>query len=91
MVQELYTTKNAIIDKNGDFEALFSRYMGRSFIFSRIDEEYKAKRKACAHAFYKEKLVKMLETIKDKIGLYCEKWTAEIEASGDGSTTIDMA
>lgn len=65
--------------------------MGKSFIFSRSDEVYKAKRKACAHAFYKEKLVKMLESIKDKMELYCEKWSAEIEASEDGSTTIDIS
>ena len=45
--------------------------MGKSFIFSKADQEWKAKRKACAHAFYKEKLMKMMETIKDKVELYC--------------------
>jgi len=50
---------------------VFSKFMGESFLFSRADEVWKAKRKACAHAFYKERLVHMLEVLKDKMTEHC--------------------
>ena len=79
VAQDLYTTKNAIYDKSGAFEAIFSNLMGRSFIFSKADEHWKAKRKACAHAFYKSRLVNMLEILKDKIEADLNEWKAQIE------------
>ena len=74
MAFEFYTAKNAIFDKTGAFEAAFSPIMKHSFLFSRADEGWKAKRKACAHAFYKNRMVQMLETLKDKISERCEEW-----------------
>lgn len=72
----MFTSKNAIFDKNGTFEAITANLLGHSFLFSKADEKWKAKRKACAHAFYKDKLVRMLETLKDKIEFYCDEWMA---------------
>ena len=65
VVQDMIVTKNAQIDKTGEFEAVFSNIFGRSFVFSKTDEHWKAKRKACAHAFYKDRLVHMLEVLKE--------------------------
>ena len=41
--------------------------LGNSFLFSKGDAVWKAKRKACAHAFYKDQLKVMMEVLKDKI------------------------
>ena len=76
IAQDLYTTKNMFYDKTGSFEAIFSNLLGRSFLFSEADEHWKAKRKACAHAFYKSRLVNMLETLKDKIEASINEWKA---------------
>jgi len=38
--------------------------LGHSFLTSKGDDLWKAKRKACAHAFYKDKLEAMLEVLK---------------------------
>ena len=91
MVQDLWVRKNSIFDKTGMWEGLFSKLLGNSFLFSRADEVWKAKRKACAHAFYKERMVHMLEVLKDKLDDDCKRWTAEIAASSDGTTVIDIS
>jgi len=67
MVKDLFGAKNSITDKDGMMETMFKDSIGESFVFSRGDESWKAKRKACAHAFYKERLILMLETLKGKI------------------------
>lgn len=64
--------------------------MGNSFVFSKIDAGWKAKRKACAHAFYKERLVHMLDILKDKLAERCETWLAQIKASPNSVTQIDI-
>jgi hypothetical protein len=65
VIQDLYTNKNNFIDKMGDSEVIFQDLLGKSFLFSQGDDLWKAKRKACSHAFYKDKLVVMLEVLKD--------------------------
>ena len=52
--------------------------VGEAFVFSKGDELWKAKRQACAHAFYKERLVHMLEVMKGKLDDICDKWMSEI-------------
>ena len=89
MVQELLVTKNALYDKTGFLEGVFSKLMGHSFLFSKATESWKAKRKACAHAFYKERLVHMVEVLKDKLADSCFNWLDQIEKHG--STEVDIA
>lgn len=60
-------TKNSLIDKTGIFEAIFKGFFRNSFVFSKNDERWKAKRKATAHAFYKDKTVHMLDTLRDYV------------------------
>ena len=74
MAQDLWVKKNAIFDKTGNFEGIFSKALGSSFLFSKADEVWKAKRKACAHAFYKERLAVMVEILKDKLEADCLSW-----------------
>jgi hypothetical protein len=39
--------------------------LGDSFFFSKGDEIWKLKRKACAPGFYKDKLLSLIEAMKD--------------------------
>ena len=63
----MYGVKNSLIDKTGKFEAVFKNLFGNSFVFSKGDDIWKEKRRASSHAFYKERLVHMLEALKDKV------------------------
>ena len=58
IVQDLFGSKNALFDKTSLMEAIFKSMIGHSFVFSKADEQWKAKRKASSHAFYKDKLIK---------------------------------
>ena len=91
IVQDIFVGKNAMLDKDPESLIMFEDIIGQSFLFGHNDEAWKEKRKACAHAFYKERLVFMLETLKDKSMETFGKWLDEISASGKGSTQIDMA
>ena len=71
-------------------ETMFRDSIGESFVFSKGDESWKAKRKACAHAFYKERLVLMLETLKLKINEPAIEWLNKIRDSESKSVEIDM-
>ena len=54
-------TKNDLLDKSGEMDTVFKKFLGHSFLLSKGDAMWKAKRKACAHAFYKDRLDKMME------------------------------
>jgi 3-deoxy-D-arabino-heptulosonate 7-phosphate (DAHP) synthase len=64
--------------------------LGNSFLFSPTDAVWYAKRKACAHAFYKDQLKIMMEVLKDKVEDSCEEWNKGIESSPDKSHEIDI-
>ena len=52
---------------------------------------WKAKRKACSHAFYKDRLEHMLDTLKVKLMAEFEEWNRQIDASSNKSFEINMA
>ena len=60
IVQELFTKHNTILDKHDLTGAIFKFILGNSFVFSVANAHWKEKRKACAHAFYKDRLSKQL-------------------------------
>ena len=63
-----------------------------SFLLSKGDQVWKEKRKATAHAFYKERMIHMLECLKDKISARCEKWASEAELNKEGKfATVDIS
>lgn len=64
IIQDMLVTKNALIDKTGIFEGIFKNFYLNAFVFAKNDERWKAKRKATAHAFYKDKTVHMLDVLK---------------------------
>ena len=90
-VQELLVTKNSIYDKTGIMAGPWSKIIGGAFFFNRVDEVWKAKRKACSHAFYKERLVHMIEVFKDKMELSCSKWQREIAEKGHADIDLHQA
>lgn len=90
MVQELFTTRNLLTDKTTQNEVFLKDLLGNSFLFSKADELWKSKRKASAHAFYKERLNIMMEVFKSKVEFYFNKWNKEIEASPNKSYKIDI-
>ena len=91
VIQDMIVTKNAQIDKTGAMKGVFQTLYGDSFVFSKTDDTWKKKRKATAHAFYKDRLVHMLDAFKDILIEQIETWNAEIDASEDGSTEIDLS
>ena len=64
--------------------------MGRSFIMSKGDEVWKKTRQACAHAFYKDRMEKMCEVLKEKLAIKIAKWNTQICQSEDGKSVIDL-
>mmetsp|Transcript_33780 Transcript_33780/g.41757 ORF Transcript_33780/g.41757 Transcript_33780/m.41757 type:complete len:83 (+) Transcript_33780:377-625(+) len=82
----MLVTKNAQIDKTGAFEGIFKNFFGNSFLFSKSDQRWKDKRKGVAHAFYKDKLVVMLDNLKEYVLRAQSKWLEQIKASPDGKT-----
>ena len=60
------------------------------FVFQVGDESWKKKRTACAHAFYKDRLAKMMDVMKDKLNAWIDKRNAEIDANPDNETVVDI-
>ena len=65
--------------------------MGKAFIFSKTDDMWKAKRKGIAHTFFKDKLIVMLDKLKEYAQEQQQKWLNEIRSSKDGTTKIDIS
>lgn len=57
--------------------------MGDPLLVCATNDLWKQKRKACSHAFYKERMTMMLETLKDLCMEMVEKITDEIESSAE--------
>ena len=69
---------------------MYKDILGNSFLFSPGDATWKAKRQACAHAFYKDRLMIMTEVLREKIEAVLQKWIKAIESSEDKSYLIDI-
>ena len=57
--------------------------LGNSLLFSKSDAIWKAKRKAIAHAFYKDRLAKMLDVLKTETMVSIKSWLAKISTDGE--------
>ena len=80
-----------MMDKTRLFGCTMKNFFGNSLLFSKADDVWKAKRKGLGHAFYKDKLIVLLETLKDYMLKECDQWKAEIQASPNSTTTMDMS
>jgi len=61
---------------------------GNGFLFALSDATWAAKRKATAHAFYKDRLAQMFEILKDKLCEAIHRWQQQMT---EGTTEIDIA
>jgi hypothetical protein len=64
MLDEIYIAKNKYFDKVDTVKTLLYHLMGDSILLSESTEAWSNKRKALSHAFYKDKLIGILETVK---------------------------
>ena len=64
---------------------------GDSFIFSKSTQNWRAKRKSCSNAFYKEKLTGMIESFRDLLEETFGRWERAITTSAEGALVIDIA
>lgn len=86
----MMVSKNNLIDKSGDMASSWKNYLGDSFLFSQGDEKWQRKRKGLAHAFFKDRLIVMLEKFKDYTSQAQERWLDKINESERGFAKIDM-
>ena len=91
MLAELYTTKVNNWDKGGLLLEVSAPLLGDSFLFSKADAVWKAKRQACSHAFYKDKLVGMVEVMKEILDKRFTLYIKEIEENEQKKHTIDIS
>lgn len=62
---DIYLTKNKYFDKDPIGRVQFSSLFGDSIVLAKSDELWSRKRKILSSAFYKEKLVRMTDVIRD--------------------------
>ena len=91
IVQNMYATKNAQIDKSRIIEGFFQNLFGKSFIFAVTDDKWKQKRKGLGHAFYKDKLIVLLDSLKVYMHEAQKGWLDQIRTSSSSSVQIDMS
>lgn len=82
IAQDVFVGKNALTDKSIDSFLMFKDVIGNSFIFGLNDETWKKKRKAMSHAFYRDRLQHMLETLKTVLLETFASWMEKVEKNG---------
>jgi cytochrome P450 len=61
---DIYVTKNKFFDKDPISKIQFGSLFGDSIVLSSSNEEWSKKRKILSSAFYKDKLLRMTDTIR---------------------------
>ena len=64
---DVYVNKNKLFDKDPLSRIQFGSLFGDSIVLAASDEIWSKKRKILSSAFYKEKLIRMTEVIKDLV------------------------
>ena len=68
VVEAMYTTKNKYFDKHPLIKDLSYALTGDSILFAETTPDWKASRKALTPAFYKGKLVYLMDIAKQAMG-----------------------
>ena len=74
MVRELMTSKNLAWDKDWKITYAFGSLLSQSFLFSPADSHWKKMKKASSHAFYRDRLRIMIESIKTLVSTQSLQW-----------------
>lgn len=88
-VQELYTTHNKIFDKHPIIKDLTMSLTGKSILFAETDDVWRKRRTALGPAFYKGKLIEMIELAKDCMKGTLDRWIKKCEENG-GTAKVDL-
>ena len=91
VMSDIFNKHNKKIDKVDEIAKMFEPLLGSSLLFGPTDEDWRQKRKACAHAFYKDRLKHMLEVLKGQINQRIIIWKSKIEQSDSGETQTNIA
>ena len=67
IAEAMYTTKNKYFDKHPIMRNLMYVLTGDSILLSTTSTEWRARRKAISPAFYKGKLIKMVEIARQSV------------------------
>ena len=65
VTNDLFNKHKKLTDKVPDFENFFKQFLGKSLFGIRNDDDWRAKRKAVAHGFYKDRIKHMIECLKE--------------------------
>jgi len=90
VANDIFNKHNKLTDKISETANVFGPLLGDSIIGAKSDEDWRRKRKATAHGFYKDRLKHMVEVLKEQVNTKVAIWKSEISKNG-GSTQIDIA
>ena len=88
IVEAMYTTKNKYFDKHPLIKDLAFVLTGESILFTKTTENWKTSRKAISPAFYKGKLIQMMDIAKGAMRKTHKRFEALVPEGG--KTTIDL-
>lgn len=74
MMNELYQTKNKIFDKHPLVRNCMKPLLGDTIIFAETTDDWSQRRKSLSTIFYKEKMIRMVDTIKNVIKHKLDFW-----------------
>lgn len=82
ILEELYVNKNKYFDKHTRIYDMMKPLMGESILLARSNELWQAKRKSLSTAFYKDKLSKMMDIIREVVTNYVKYMEKEFIQTG---------
>ena len=80
----MYTSKNSFFSKHPLVKDLQECLIGDSILFAETSLEWKEARKKISPAFYKGKLVNLIELARQSVKQYVSNLHAKIDKSGEG-------
>lgn len=90
IVEALYTTKNKFFDKHPLVKDLTNCLTGDSILFAETTKQWSNSRKAISPAFYKSKLIQMIDIARVAMRKTHKQFAAVIDKSGGPRATIDI-
>ena len=69
---------------------IFAPFFTKTFGMLPTNNEWKVKRKACAHMFYSDRLRIMVRVFKEHLSIACDQWLADIKMHGKARIDISQ-
>ena len=90
IVEAMYTTKNKFFNKHPMMKNLLYPMTGDSMLFAETSAEWRNRRKTIAPAFYKGKLLKMIEIARESVRFSINHLKKLVKDSNGEKTQIDL-